>query len=149
MDSTLYTNLVGSLLYLIVTRPDIMYATSFVSRFMESTKYSQWNMVKRNLRYVVGTLNFGLWYTQSDDNHLSSYKDSDFVGSRDDRKNTSENSFHLGMNLISWDSKKQPIVLIYSCLEPLPLLMPPFSANLSRSMLASSNFYKGNSWLDV
>jgi hypothetical protein len=66
------------------------------------------------MRYVVGTLNFGLWYTQSEDNHLSSYTDNDFVGSLDDWKRTSRYAFHLGMNLISWASKKQPIVSISS-----------------------------------
>jgi hypothetical protein len=53
------------------------------------------------MRYVAGTLNFGLWYTKSDDYHLSGYIDSDFAGSLDDRKSTSGHAFHLGMNLIS------------------------------------------------
>jgi hypothetical protein len=71
-------------------------------------------MVKRILRYVAGTLNFGLWYTQSDYNHLSGYTDNDFAGNLDDRKSTSGHGFHLGMNLISWASMKQPIVSISS-----------------------------------
>jgi hypothetical protein len=111
---TLYKSLVGSLLYLTTTRPDIMYAANFVSRFMESPKDSHWKMEKRILRYVANTLNFGLWYTQSDDNHLSGYTDIDFAGNLDDKKITSGHDFHLGMNLISWASKKQPIVSIYS-----------------------------------
>jgi hypothetical protein len=102
VDSTLYKSLVGSLLYLIATRPDIMYATSLVSRFMESPKDSHWKMEKRILRYVAGTLKFGLWYTKSDSNQLSSYTDSDFAGSLDDRKSTSGHVFQLGTNLISW-----------------------------------------------
>jgi hypothetical protein len=114
MDSTLYKSLVGSLLCLTTTRPDIMYATNFISRFMESPKDSQWKMEKRIMRYVVGTLNFGLWYTQSKYNHLSGYTDSDFVGNLDDRKRTSGYAFHLGTNLISWASKKHPIVSISS-----------------------------------
>jgi hypothetical protein len=114
VDSTLYKILVGNLLYLTTTRPDIMYASSLVSRFMESPKYSHWKMVKRILRYVAGTLNSGLWYTKSDTNQLSSYTDSDFAGSLDDRKSTSGHVFQLGMNLISWASKKQPIVSISS-----------------------------------
>jgi hypothetical protein len=71
-------------------------------------------MEKQILRYVAGTLNFGLWYTQYDDNHLSGYTDSDFAGSLDDRKRTSGHVFHLGTNLISWASKKQTIVSISS-----------------------------------
>jgi hypothetical protein len=114
VDPTLYKSLVGSLLYLTSTRPDIMYATSLVSRFMESPKDSHWKMEKRILRYVVGTLNFGLWYTKSDSNQLSGYTDSDFVGNLYDRKSTSGHAFHLGSNLISWASKKQPIVSISS-----------------------------------
>jgi hypothetical protein len=88
VDSTMYKILVGSLLYLTTTRHDIMYVAIFVSRFMESPKDSHWNMVKRILRYVAGTLNFVFWYTQSIDNHLFGYTDSDFVGSLDDRKST-------------------------------------------------------------
>jgi hypothetical protein len=71
-------------------------------------------MAKMILRYVSGTLNFGLWYTQSEDNHLSGYTDSDFAGSLDDRKSTLGYAFHLGTNLISWASNKQPIVSISS-----------------------------------
>jgi hypothetical protein len=71
-------------------------------------------MAKRILRYVAGTLNFGLWYTKSDSNQLSGYTDSDFAGSLDDMKSTSGHVFQLGTNLISWTSKKQPIVSISS-----------------------------------
>jgi hypothetical protein len=113
VDSTLYKILVGSLLYLTTTRPDIMYASILISRFMESPKDSHWKMAKRILRYVAGTLNFGLWYTKSDSNQLSGYTDSDFSGNLDDRKSTYGHAFHLGMNFISWASKKQSIVSIY------------------------------------
>jgi hypothetical protein len=112
VDSTLYKTLLDNLLYLTATRPDIMYATNLVSRFMESPKDSHWKMEKRILRYVLGTLNFGLWYTKSDSNQLYGYTDSDFAGSLDDRKSTSRHFFQLGMNLISWASKKHPIVSI-------------------------------------
>jgi hypothetical protein len=114
VDPTLYKILVGSLLHLTTTRPDIMYAASFVSRYMESRKDSHWKMVKQTLIYVAGTLNFVLWYTKYDDHHLSGYTDSDFAGSLDDRERTSQHVFHLGMNLISWASKKKPIVSISS-----------------------------------
>ena len=66
------------------------------------------------MRYVAGTLHFGLWYTTSDCNQLSGYTDSDFAGSLDDRKSTSGYVFQLGTNLILWASKKQPIVSISS-----------------------------------
>jgi hypothetical protein len=66
------------------------------------------------LRYVARTINFGLWYTKSDSNQISGYIDSDFAGSLDDRKSTSGCVFQLGTNLISWASKKQPVVSISS-----------------------------------
>jgi hypothetical protein len=114
VDPTLYKSLVDILLYLTLTRPDIMYAANLVSRYMESPKDSHWKMEKRILRYVAGTLNFGLWYTKYDNNQLFGYTDSDFAGNLDDRKITSGHAFHLGTNLISWASKKQPIVSISS-----------------------------------
>ena len=88
VDSTLYKSLVGSLLYIIATRPDIMYATNFVSRLMESPKDSHWNMEKSIMRCVVDTLNFVLCYTQFHDNHLSGYTNSYFARSLDDQKIT-------------------------------------------------------------
>jgi hypothetical protein len=112
VDPTLYKILVGILLYLTTTKPDIMYVASLVSKFMEFPKYSQWNMEKRILRYIAGTLNFGLWYTEYHDNHLFHYIDSDFAGNLDDRKIIAGHVFHLATNLISWASKKQPIVSI-------------------------------------
>jgi hypothetical protein len=112
VDLTLYKRMVGSLMYLTVTKPDIMYATSFVSRFMESPKDSHGKVGKRILRYVAGKINYGLRYTTSEDHSLIGYIDSDFAGNIDDRKSTSGYDFHLGTNLISWASKKQPIVSI-------------------------------------
>jgi hypothetical protein len=112
MDSTMYKSLVGSLLYLTTTRPNIKYGASFVSRFMESPKDSHRKMVKRILRYVARNLNFVLWDDQSKYKHPSRYKDNGFGGILDDQKRTSGHAFHLGMNLISWASKKQPIVSI-------------------------------------
>jgi hypothetical protein len=88
MDPTLYKSLVYSLVYLTTTRPDIMYATNLVSRYMEYPKDSHWKMAKRILRYAAGILNFGLWYTKSDNNQLSGYTDSDFPSNLDDRKST-------------------------------------------------------------
>jgi hypothetical protein len=73
VNSTLYKQLVGSLMYLTTTRPDIAYATSFISRFMESPKDSHWKVGKRILRYIAGTTTYGLWYTTSADSMLTGY----------------------------------------------------------------------------
>ena len=106
VNNTLYEKMVGSLMYLNATRFDLMYDVSLISRFMESPKDSHWKVGKRILRYVVGTLGYGLWYTHTPDNTLTGYTDIDFAGSLDDRKSTFGYVFHLGTNLISWASQK-------------------------------------------
>ena len=106
VDPTLYKSLVGSLMYLIATRPDTMHAVSLISRFMETPKDSHWQAGKRILRYVKGTKGFGILYTASDDFKLVGYTDSDWAGSLDDRKSTSRYMFHMGSGAISWASKK-------------------------------------------
>ena len=75
---------------------------------------THWNSGKRILRYVAGTLGYGLWYTHTPVSTLTGYTDIDFAGSLDDRKSTSSYAFHLGTNLISWASQKQPIVSMSS-----------------------------------
>jgi len=105
---TLSKRLVGSLMNLIATQPDIMYAVRLISIFIENPKISHSKVGKRILRYIAGTTNYGIWYSNSEDDTLVGYIDSDFSGSIDHRKITSGYAFFLGTGLISWDSKKQP-----------------------------------------
>jgi hypothetical protein len=114
VDATLFKRLVGSLMYLTSTRPDIMFGVSLISRFMDKPKESHWRARKRILRYIAGTKNFGILYTFSDDCKLIGYTDSDWGGSMDDRKSTFGYIFHLGSGAVSWASKKQPIVTLSS-----------------------------------
>jgi hypothetical protein len=95
-------------MYLTTTRLDIAYATSFISRFMESPKDSHWKVGKRILRYIAGTTTYGLWYTASTNNMLTGYTDNDYEGNIDDKKSTLGYAFLFGKNLISWESKKKP-----------------------------------------
>eukprot|EP00253_Pinus_taeda_P017290 PITA_17290 len=99
-DPSLYKSIVGSLMYLTTTRPDIMYAGSLISRFMERPKEAHWQAVKRILRYVKGTKRFGILYNVSDHSDLVGYTDSDWAGSVDDRKSTSGYVFHMGSGAI-------------------------------------------------
>ena len=110
VDPTLYKSMVGSLMYLTATRPDLMHAVSLISRFMEIPRDSHWQAGKRILRYVKGTKGFGILYTASDEFKLVGYTDSDWAGSLDDRKSTSGYMFHMGSGAISWASKKKPNV---------------------------------------
>jgi hypothetical protein len=109
---TLYKQLVGSLMYLTTTITDITYATSYISRFIKSHKDSHWKFGKRILRCIAGTTTYGLRYTASTDNMLTSYTDNDYARSIDNTKNTSGYAFLFGKNLISCAYKKQPIFSI-------------------------------------
>lgn len=106
VDSTLYKWLVCSLMYLTTI------CREFCLKVYGIPKDSQWKVGKIILRYVAGTINYGLWYTTPKDHSFTSYMDSDFVGKIDDTKSTSRYTFHLGENLISWESKKYPIISI-------------------------------------
>eukprot|EP00253_Pinus_taeda_P002805 PITA_02805 len=110
VNLTLYKSMIGSLMYLTATRPDIMYVVSLVSRFMETPKDTHWQVEKRILKYVNGTKQYGILYTTTSDFRLVGYTDSDWASSVDDRKSTSRYVFHLGSGTISWASKKHPIV---------------------------------------
>eukprot|EP00253_Pinus_taeda_P009569 PITA_09569 len=111
-DPSLYKSIVGSLMYLTATRPDIMHALSLISKFMERPKEPHWQATKRILRYVKVTKRFGILYTTSECSDLIGYTDNDWVGSVDDRKRTSSYVFHMGSGAISRASKKQPIVVL-------------------------------------
>ena len=102
VDPTLFKRLVGSLMYLTSTRPEIMYGVSLISRLMKSPKDSHWQACKRSLRYVSGTKDLGIMYSSSEKFKLICYTDSDNGGSIDDRKSTSGYTFHFGTSAISW-----------------------------------------------
>jgi hypothetical protein len=117
VDVTLYRSIVGSLRYLVHTRPDISYAVGFVSRFMESPTTEHLSAVKHILRYIAGTLNFGCSYRHSSKkgNSLTGYSDSDHTGDVDDRKSTTGMIFFFGQCPITWQSRKQKVVALSSC----------------------------------
>eukprot|EP00253_Pinus_taeda_P034724 PITA_34724 len=83
-------------------------------RFMETLKDTHWSAGKRILRDITGTRDCGIMYESTEKKDLIGYTDSDFAGSLDDRKNTSGFVFHLGSGVISWASKKHPIVTLLS-----------------------------------
>lgn len=110
VDTTLFKQLVGSLMYLTATRPDIAYSVSLISCFMEELKESHYLVAKRILRYLQDTQNLGIFYKAGGNEELIAYTDSDYAGDLDDRKSTSGYVFLLGGGVISWVSKKQPVV---------------------------------------
>ena len=109
LDSTLYKQIVGSLMYLIVTRPDIMYSMSLISRYMENPTEIHLLAAKRILRYLQETRDFGLFYKKGEKLELSGFTNNDYVEDQDDKNSTSSYVFMLGTGVISWSSKKQQI----------------------------------------
>lgn len=106
VDATHYRSMIGALLYLITTRPDIMQAVGMVGRFQSAPKQSHLLAVKRILRYLKGTFDFGRWYPKSSTLTVIAYTNADWAGSIDDQKSTSGDAFFLGDCLVSWLSKK-------------------------------------------
>ncbi|KAL2984809.1 hypothetical protein AAZX31_12G111100 [Glycine max] len=102
--------MIGSLLYLTASRPDITYAVGVCARYQANPKISHLTQVKRILKYVNGTSDYGIMYCHCSNPMLVGYCDADWAGSADDRKSTSGGCFYLGNNLISWFSKKQNCV---------------------------------------
>ncbi|CAL9020228.1 unnamed protein product, partial [Prunus brigantina] len=89
VDQTLYRSMIGSLLYLTASRPDISFSVGVCARFQSDPKESHLFAVKRIIKYVSGTIEFGLWYTYDTSVNLIGYSDADWAGCSDDRKSTS------------------------------------------------------------
>ena len=110
VDQTHYRSLIGSLMYLTASRPDIMFAVCQCARYQANPKISHLTAVHRIFRYLKGKPNFGLWYPKNSDFDLYAFSDSDYGSCDIDRKSTSAGAQFLGDRLISWQCKKQHTV---------------------------------------
>ncbi|GJR51595.1 hypothetical protein Tco_1402116 [Tanacetum coccineum] len=110
VDVHLYRSMIGSLMYLTASRPDIMFAVCACSRFQVTLKTSHLHAVKRIFRYLKGKPKLGLWYPRVSSFDLEAYSDSDYAGANLDRKSTTGGCQFLGRRLISWQCKKQTIM---------------------------------------
>ncbi|GJT38142.1 putative ribonuclease H-like domain-containing protein [Tanacetum coccineum] len=110
VDVHMYRSMIGSLMYLTASRPDIMFAVCNCSRFQVTLKTSHLNAVKRIFRYLKGKSKLGLWYPRVSLFDLEAYSDSDYARANLDRKSTTGGCQFLGRRLISWQCKKQTIV---------------------------------------
>ncbi|CAM8917725.1 unnamed protein product [Rhodiola kirilowii] len=99
--------MIGSLLYLTTSSPDIDYAMGVCARYQESSKESHLLQVKRIVKYVCKTADYGIWYTKDTSSYLVGDCDADWAGNAEDRKSTSGGCFFLVNNLVSWFRKKQ------------------------------------------
>ncbi|CAL8150880.1 unnamed protein product [Prunus armeniaca] len=111
-DEGQYRQIVGSLLYLTATRPDIMFAASLLARFMHNPTKKHMGTAKRVLRYIQGTIDFGIVFEKGKETTLIGYCDSDWAGSEDDMRSTSGYVFTMGSGVFSWASIKQNTVAL-------------------------------------
>jgi len=107
-----YQGIIRSLLYLSASRLGIMFSVCMCARFQANLKESHFSAVKRILRYLLGTINIGLWYPKNSTCNLIGHSDSDFADSKTDRKSTSGTCHFIGSALVSWHSKKQNSVAL-------------------------------------
>src|SRR5579859_2214154 len=112
VDQKLYRSMIGSLLYLTASRPDIMFSVCMCARFQASPKECHLTAVKRILRYLKHIPNIGPWYPKGAQFELIGYSDSDYAGCKVERKSTSSSCQFLGRSLVSWSSKKQNSVAL-------------------------------------
>jgi Reverse transcriptase (RNA-dependent DNA polymerase) len=113
-DGTKFRSLVGGLIYLTHTRPDISYAVGVISRYMQNPTKHHFGVAKRILKYISGTADYGLWYGSKNSFELVGYSDSDWAECVEDRRSTSGYVFSCGSSAISWSSKKQSTVALSS-----------------------------------
>jgi len=112
VNQTMFRGMIWSLLYLTTSRPNIMQSICVCVRFQASPKESHLIAVKRILKYLKGTISFGLWYPSRASLSLIGYSDADYGGYKIDRKSTSGTCHLLGSSLVSWHSKKQACVAL-------------------------------------
>ncbi|GKD08694.1 hypothetical protein Tco_1188379 [Tanacetum coccineum] len=107
VDATKYCSVIGALMYLISSRPDIVHATCLCARYQAKPTEKHLKEVKRIFHYLRGTVNTGLWYTKDSSFELIRFSDADYVRCKDTFKSTFGGAQFLGKKLVSWSSKKQ------------------------------------------
>ncbi|XP_073223390.1 secreted RxLR effector protein 161-like [Cicer arietinum] len=107
-----YIWMIGSLLYLTASRPDIVFAVGLCASFQSFPKESHLIAVKMFFRYLRGTINLGSWYKKCSNLDITTYCDADYAGDKVERKNTTRACQCLGKSLISWSCKKQGTIVL-------------------------------------
>ncbi|GJZ36534.1 putative ribonuclease H-like domain-containing protein [Tanacetum coccineum] len=112
VDQTRFRGMVGSLMYLTASRPDLVFVVCICARYQASPTKKHFEAIKRVFRYLRGTINWGLWYSKDTAMALMTYADADHAGCQDTHRSTSGSAQFLGDKLVSWSSKKQKITTI-------------------------------------
>nr|GEW15680.1 reverse transcriptase domain-containing protein [Tanacetum cinerariifolium] len=107
VDATKYRSMIGALMYLTSSRPDIVHATCLCARYQAKPTETHLKEVKMIFHYLRGTVNTGLWYTKDSGFELTGFSDADYAGCKDTFKSTSGGAQFLAEKLVSWSSRKQ------------------------------------------
>ncbi|GKG01128.1 hypothetical protein Tco_0305833, partial [Tanacetum coccineum] len=114
VDPSHYRGMIGTLLYLIASRPNLQFAICMCARYQARPTEKHLHAVKRIFRYLKGTVYRGLWYPKDSSNALTAFVDADHAGCQDTRRSTSGSMQFLGDRLVSWSSKMQKSAAISS-----------------------------------
>ena len=101
IDPSLYRSMISSLLYLSASRPNISYSVGVCAKYQANPKESHMTALKRIIKYVKTTAEFGMWYNKDTSDVLAGYFDADWAGNANNRKSTSGSCFYVGNNLVS------------------------------------------------
>nr|GFA52144.1 copia protein [Tanacetum cinerariifolium] len=112
VDQTRFRNMVGSLMYLTASRPDLVFVVFMCARYQAKPTKKHIEALKQVFRYLKRTINWGLWYPKDTVMALTAYADADHASCQDTRRSTSGSAQFLGDNLVSWSSKKQKSIAI-------------------------------------
>jgi len=115
VDPSLYKSMIGSLMYLTASRPDIVFSVGVCARFQANPKESHLTAVKRIIRYVNDTLLYGIWYSRETNLVVAGYFDADWAGNADDRKSTSGGCFLCGEQSCSLDEQEISLYISLHC----------------------------------
>lgn len=105
IDSILYRSMIGSLVYITASSPDIAFSVSVCVRFQDNPKESHLIAVQRIIKYLRATVYYGIWYSKYTNLKLVGYSNTNWVGSADNRRSTLGGCFYIRGNLIAWMSK--------------------------------------------
>ncbi|GKE75786.1 hypothetical protein Tco_1537827 [Tanacetum coccineum] len=141
VDPTRYQGMIGSLMYLTTSRPDLVFAVCMCARYQASPTKKHLEALKQVFRYLRGTINWGLWYPEDTAMALMAYADADHAGCQDTRRSTSGSAQFLGDKLVSWSSKKWKSTVI-STTKAEYIAMPECCAQIlwMRSQLTDYDF---------
>nr|GEU84399.1 retrovirus-related Pol polyprotein from transposon TNT 1-94 [Tanacetum cinerariifolium] len=142
VDAMKYRSMIGALVYLTSSRPDIMHATCLCARYQAKPTEKHLKEVKRIFRYLRGTVNTGLWYTKDSGFELIGFSDADYTGCKDAFKSTFSGAQFLGEKLVSWSSKKQDCMALLTIEAKYVSLFACYAQVLwMRTQLTNYGFY--------